>query len=144
MYTPERYAVLEAIARGARSPEEISSTTGLSIEEVLKILSWLNAEGLVEKRIRGLIFKREVYEPTSKAWVRLDEWRDIAKRDLERAEKLRRAGMEEEADEILSAYASILPFLLTLEIFSFLALNEAMVSADITDLDNADFEGEVF
>jgi hypothetical protein len=106
-------------------------------------LSWLKAEGLVEKRVRGLIFKREVYEPTSKAWVKLDEWMDIAKRDLERAEKLRRAGMEEEAGEILSAYASILPFLLTLEIFSFLALNEAMVSVDIIDLDNADFEGEI-
>lgn len=144
MYTPERYAVLEAIARGARSPEEVSSMTGLSIEEVLKVLDWLEAEGLVEKRVRGLIFKREVYEPTSKAWARLDEWRDIARRDLERAEKLRRAGMEEEAGEILSAYASILPFLLTLEIFSFLALSEAMASADTLDLDSMDSDGEVF
>jgi len=144
MYTPERYAVLEVIARGARSLEDISSITGLSVEEVHKVLSWLEAEGLVEKKVRGVIFKREVYEPTSKAWVRLDEWRDIARRDLERAEKLRRSGMEKEAEEILSAYASILPFLLTLEIFSFLALGETIASTDIADLDNTDFEGEVF
>ena len=57
--------MLEAIARRARTPKEISSHTGLSFEEVLEVLNQLELEGLVERRLSGLLLKKEVYELTS-------------------------------------------------------------------------------
>jgi DNA-binding PadR family transcriptional regulator len=142
MYTPTKYAVLEAIARRARTPKEISSHTGLSSEEVLEVLNQLELEGLVERRLSGLLFKKEVYELTSRAWARLDEWRERARIDLERVEKLRRTGNEGEAEEILAAYLPVLPFLLTLEIFSFLALSDVMASIEASDINNTGLDGE--
>jgi DNA-binding MarR family transcriptional regulator len=122
MYTPQRYAVLEAIARGANSYSKISKLTGISIYNVLEIVNQLEAEGLIERKIKGFIFKKEVYELTSKGKIVLNEWREKAIADLKKAEELKEEGKEEEAKEILVPYMQILPFILTLDVFSFLHL----------------------
>jgi predicted transcriptional regulator len=52
MYTPQRYAILEAIA-----------------SNVLEIINQLEAEELIERKIKGFIFKKEVYELTYKGKI---------------------------------------------------------------------------
>jgi len=114
-YRPEYYAVLEAIARGIDTAEKISERVGLEWGEVERILKHLEISGLVARVRKGLIFKREAYMLTPAGWRRLDEWRDRARADIERAYILRREGDEPAAMEILTPYIAVLPFLLTLD-----------------------------
>ncbi|MCC6013481.1 MAG: MarR family transcriptional regulator [Candidatus Verstraetearchaeota archaeon] len=144
MYTPQRYAVLEAIARGANSYSKISKLTGISIYNVLEIVNQLEAEGLIERKIKGFIFKKEVYELTSKGKIVLNEWREKAIADLKKAEELKEEGKEEEAKEILVPYMQILPFILTLDVFSFLALSELMMLISMTDILANDWNVEFY
>ncbi|NHV45223.1 MAG: MarR family transcriptional regulator [Candidatus Verstraetearchaeota archaeon] len=144
MYTPQRYAVLEAIARGANSYSKISKLTGISIYNVLEIINQLEAEGLIERKIKGFIFKKEAYELTSKGKIVLNEWREKAIADLKKAEELKEEGKEEEAKEILVPYMQILPFILTLDVFSFLALSELMMLISMTDILANDWNVEFY
>ena len=85
---------------------------------------------------------RKKFMSSLQGWARLDEWREGARIDLERVEKLRRTGNEGEAEEILAAYLSLLPSLLTLEIFSFLALSDVMASIEALDINNTGLDGK--
>lgn len=114
MYSPERYAALEALARGPRTAEEVARELDLEPHDAEALLASLMAAGLVERRERGLIFKREAYALTPQGWRALAEWRQRAREDLQRAARLREEGREEEADAVLAAYASVLPALLAL------------------------------
>ncbi len=127
-YRPDLYAVLEAIARGIDSRDRISEELGLEGNAINEILRGLEAAGLIRRTTRGLIIKREAYTLTPSGWRKLDEWRERAKKDLERAEELRKAGREEEAAELLQPYLAFLPFLLALEHLSILGLYDLIGS----------------
>lgn len=144
-YKPDLYVVLEAIARGIDTRNRISEELGLQRERVDEILASLDAMGLIARTARGLIIKREAYTLTPSGWRVLDEWRERARRDLEKAEDLRRAGREE-AMEVLQPYLAFLPFLLALEhlsivgLYSFLASDQILY--DQLDTGSEDYSGD--
>jgi len=116
-YRPEYYAVLEAIARGIDTAEKISERVGLERGDVERVLRHLEISGLVARVRKGLVLKKEAYALTPTGWRRLDEWRERAKADLEKAAILKSRGGDDEATamEVLTPYMAVLPFLLTLD-----------------------------
>lgn len=113
-FKPEYYLVLETLAAGDKSAAEVARVVEMGPHDVEAVLTALMGFGLVERREKGLIFKREVYTLTDKGWEVLHVWRSQVKDALERAVELRRRGRVEEAEETLAPLGPILPMLLTL------------------------------
>jgi len=127
-YRPEYYAVLEAIAKGIDSVGKISERLGMGRGNIERMLQHLEISGLVSRARKGLVFKRDSYILTPAGWRKLDEWRDRAKADLEKAATLIKRGAEGEdnAMEILAPYIALLPFLLTLDHIAALGFYNAL------------------
>ncbi|MFN3804490.1 MAG: transcriptional regulator [Pyrobaculum sp.] len=106
------YAVLEALSTGVKTAEELAGEVDMEPHEVEIILNALLAQGLVERRERGLLFKREAYGISEKGWHALTQWREEVKKAVEKAAELRREGRDEEADRLLAPLQPVIPFLL--------------------------------
>lgn len=110
-FKPVYYMVLESLARGAKSVDELADELGLEPHDVEAVLNTLMVAGFVEKGERGLLLKRVVYSLTPQGWKTLAEWRQRAKAELEKAAELRKAGREEDADQILQLYEPAIPLM---------------------------------
>ena len=113
-FRPEYYAVLEALSTGAKTVKEITRVVDMEPHDVEAVLPALMGQGLVERREKGFLFKKEVYALTEKGWEVLYKWREEVKERVEKAAELRRAGRVEEAEEVVAPAASVLPLMLTL------------------------------
>jgi len=113
-FKPEYYAVLESLSTGAKTVEEIASVVDMEPHDVEAVLPALMGQGLVERREKGLLFKKEVYALTERGWELLYKWREEVKERVEKAAELRRAGRVKEAEEVVAPVASVLPLMLTL------------------------------
>lgn len=130
----EYYAALEALSTGGKTAEEVADILGVEPHDAEAILSALMGMGLVERKERGLIFKREVYQLTEKGWEELYRLREEVKSKLEKAAELRQQGREQEAQEILDPLAPVLPVLLSLGVLD-LALYSAALGELAEDID---------
>jgi len=111
---PQHYAVLAVLSRGAKTAEEVAAELDIEPHDAEALLSTLMAYGLVERREKGLLFKREVYALTESGWEVFAQWKRDVEQKIEKAAELRRAGREEEAEALLGPVVSVLPILLAL------------------------------
>jgi DNA-binding PadR family transcriptional regulator len=132
-FKPEYYAVLEALSTGAKSASEVSSITELERHDVEAILASLMGQGLVERRERGLLLKREVYALTERGWEALHKWRERVRELVSKAAELREEGRVEEADALIAPIQSVLPLLLALGV-----LDAALYAAALGAVESAD------
>jgi DNA-binding PadR family transcriptional regulator len=132
-FKPEYYAVLEALSTGAKSASEVSSITELERHDVEAILASLMGQGLVERRERGLLLKREVYALTERGWEALHKWRESVRELVSKAAELREEGRVEEADALIAPIQSVLPLLLALGV-----LDAALYAAALGAVESAD------
>jgi len=65
-FKPEYYAVLEALSTGAKTVKEIAELVDMEPHDVEAVISALMGHGLVERREKGLLFKKEAYALTEK------------------------------------------------------------------------------
>ncbi|AET34061.1 helix-turn-helix domain-containing protein [Pyrobaculum ferrireducens] len=112
----EYYLVLEALAKGGKTAEEVARSVDMPLHDVEAVLNTLMAHGLVEARERGLILKKTAYYLTERGWEVLYKWRREVKERLEKAAHLRKAGEVQRADEVLAPVEPILPALLAMGI----------------------------
>jgi Transcriptional regulators len=137
-FRPEYYAVLESLATGAKTVEEIASIVDMEPHDVEAVISALMGQGLVERREKGFLFKKEVYALTEKGWEVLYKWREEVKERVEKAAELRRAGRVKEAEEMVAPVASVLPLMLTLGL-----LDTALYAAALGQLATLDEAAEL-
>ncbi|MEZ0319761.1 MAG: winged helix-turn-helix domain-containing protein [Pyrobaculum sp.] len=131
-FKAEYYAVLELLTRGPKTVDELAAELAMPEHDVSSILSTLEAYGLVERREKGFIIKREVYVLSGKGWEVLAQWRNEAKRRVDEAYKLKKEGKDEEAAAVLDPVAPVLPLLLSLG-FIDLAVWAALVGEETSD-----------
>ncbi len=141
-FRPEYYAVLEALSTGAKTVKEVAELVDMEPHDVEAVLSALMGQGLVERREKGLLFKKEAYALTERGWEVLYKWRDEVKRRVEKAAELRRAGRAEEAEEVLAPVASVLPLMLSLGLLD-MALYAAALGQLATLEESAELSAEV-
>ncbi|ABP50064.1 MAG: helix-turn-helix domain-containing protein [Pyrobaculum sp.] len=127
-FKAEYYVVLEALSRGGKTAEEVAEVAGIEVHDAEAILSTLMAYGLVERREKGLVFRKEVYTLTERGWEVLEKWRHEVRDKLQKAAELRREGLREEADELVAPLAPALPALLAMGMLD-LALYSAALGA---------------
>jgi DNA-binding PadR family transcriptional regulator len=132
-FKPEYYAVLESLSTGARSASEVSSITELERHDVEAILASLMGQGLVERRERGLLLKREVYVLTERGWEVLHKWRERVRELVSKAAELREEGRVEEADALIAPIQSVLPLLLALGVLDAALYAAALGAVESTD-----------
>jgi len=113
-FKAEYYAVLEALATGDKTVSEIAELVDMEPHEVESILSSLTGLGLVERREKGFLFKKEVYTMTGRGWEVLHVWRQQVRETMERVVELRQQGRAREAEALLEPLGPVLPLLLTL------------------------------
>jgi DNA-binding MarR family transcriptional regulator len=142
-FRPEYYAVLEALSTGAKTVKEVAELVDMEPHDVEAVISALMGHGLVERREKGLLFKKEAYALTERGWEVLYKWRDEVKGRVERAAKLRRAGRMEEAEEVLAPVESVLPLMLTLGLLD-MALYATALGQLATLDEAAELGGEAF
>jgi DNA-binding MarR family transcriptional regulator len=142
-FKPEYYAVLESLSTGAKTVEEIASVIDMEPHDVEAVITALMGQGLVERREKGLLFKKEVYALTEKGWKVLYKWRAEIKERVEKAAELRRAGRVEEAEEVVAPVASVLPLMLTLGLLD-TALYAAALGQPATLDEAAELGGDAF
>jgi DNA-binding MarR family transcriptional regulator len=142
-FKPEYYAVLEALSTGAKTVKEIAELVDMEPHDVEAVISALMGHGLVERREKGLLFKKEAYALTERGWEVLYMWREEVKGRVEKAAELRRAGRVEEAEEVLAPVESVLPLMLTLGLLD-MALYAAALGQLATLDEAAELGGEAF
>jgi DNA-binding MarR family transcriptional regulator len=137
-FKPEYYAVLEALSTGAKTVKEIAELVDMEPHDVEAVISALMGHGLVERREKGLLFKKEAYALTERGWEVLYMWREEVKGRVEKAAELRRAGRVKEAEEVLAPVESVLPLMLTLGL-----LDMALYAAALGQLATLDEAAEL-
>jgi hypothetical protein len=142
-FRPEYYAVLEALSTGAKTVKEVAELVDMEPHDVEAVISALMGYGLVERREKGLLFKKEAYALTERGWEVLYKWRDEVKGRVEKAAELRRAGRMEEAEEVLAPVESVLPLMLTLGLLD-MALYAAALGQLATLDEAAELGGDAF
>lgn len=140
---PEYYAVLEALSTGAKTVKEVAELVDMEPHDVETVISALMGHGLVERREKGLLFKKEAYALTERGWEVLYRWREEVKGRVEKAAELRRAGRVEEAEEVLAPVESVLPLMLTLGLLD-MALYAAALGQLATLDEAAELGGDAF
>lgn len=126
------YLVLESIAQGYNEPRKIAELLNAELDEVLRVLTSLEARGLVTIVRKGLFAKRTAYVLTSKGLEVLMEERERVRDRVKEAERLARIGREEEARELVEPYLTILPLLIATGIV------ETMLLADLIGLEDVE------
>jgi DNA-binding MarR family transcriptional regulator len=142
-FRPDNYAVLEVLSTGTKTVKEIAELVDMEPHDVEAVISALMGHGLVERREKGLLFKKEAYALTERGWEVLYMWREEVKGRVEKAAELRRAGRVEEAEEVLAPVESVLPLMLTLGLLD-MALYAAALGQLATLDEAAELGGEVF
>jgi DNA-binding PadR family transcriptional regulator len=142
-FRPEYYAVLEALSTGAKTVDEIAELVDMEPHDVEVVISALMGHGLVERREKGLLFKKEAYALTERGWEVLYKWREEVKGRVEKAAELRREGRAEEAEEVLAPVESVLPLMLTLGLLD-TALYAAALGQPATLDEAAELDVEAF
>ncbi|MEM0463106.1 helix-turn-helix domain-containing protein [Pyrobaculum sp.] len=139
-FKAEYYAVLELLAKGPRTVGELASELGMPEHDVASILSALEGYGLVERREKGFLVKREAYALSGKGWEALAQWRREVERRVDEAYRLKKEGRDEEAAEVLDPIAPVLPLLLSLGLID-LAMWTALFGEEVSDFaDDVEFD----
>lgn len=141
-FKAEYYVVMEALTSGVKTVDEIAAQVDMERHDVETILNSLAAYGLVEKREKGLIFKKEAYGLSERGWEVLAQWREEVRSRVERAIELRGAGRVREAEAELAPIQSILPALLAMGMID-MALWGALHGVQTEDFDAADVDVEL-
>ena len=137
-------AILLAIAEGLKTPKAIVEKLNVKIDDVKNVLQDLEARGLVEKKIKGLIFKKEVYELTKAGFERSarikEKLRSIADQLREAYEK----GDKTKVEEIVTSYRYFIPLMLGLmDIIWISTLYDYIDDFDINDVNEIDMDLDV-
>jgi len=137
-------AILLAIAEGLKTPKAIVEKLNVKIDDVKNVLQDLEARGLVEKKTKGLIFKKEVYELTKAGFERSarikEKLRSIADQLREAYEK----GDKTKVEEIVTSYRYFIPLMLGLmDIIWISTLYDYIDDFDINDVNEIDMDLDV-
>lgn len=101
-------AVLLAIYKGVNDPKSISKKLNIAHDDILVAISNLEAEGLIIKKKKGIIFKKEIYELTNLGFDRASKLKENLK-DI--ASKLKQAHKE----DLYYPYPYLIPLLIMFE-----------------------------
>ncbi len=136
-------AVLLAVAEGLKTPKAIAEKLNVRIDDVEHILHNLEARGLVEKRIKGLIFKKEVYELTKAGFDRAASIREKLRSIADKLREAYKKGDRTKVEEIVTSYRYFVPLMLMLGLMDIIwisALYNYIDDFDINDVNEIDMD----
>ncbi len=145
-------AVLLAIAKGLKTPKDIAKKLNVRLEDVRNVLAILEARGLVEKKVRGLLFKKEVYELTKEGFERAMRAKEKLMRIADEVKEAYERGDKARVEEIVAGYSYLIPLMLMFGVLDLVWLSDFYDVHDIdsdadiddfdSDFDGIDFEGD--
>ena len=98
-------AVLLTIYKGINDPKLISKKLNVAYDDILVAISNLEAEGLITRKKKGIIFKKEIYELTNRGFDKASKLKENLK-DI--ASKLKQAYR----DDLYHTYTYLIPLLI--------------------------------
>ena len=135
-------AVLLAIANGLKTPKDIAKKLNVKLDDVKVVLLNLEAQGLVERKVKGLLFKKEVYELTRQGFERAMKAKEKLMRVAEEIKEAYKRGDTARVEEIVASYSYFLPLMLMFGLLDVMWLS-SIYGIDTYDIDNdADVDGD--
>ena len=135
-------AVLLAIANGLKTPKDIAKKLNVKLEDVKVALANLEARGFVERKVRGLLFKKEVYELTKEGFERAMKAKEKLMRVADEIKDAYERGDTARVEEIVASYSYFLPLMLMLGLLDIMWLS-SIYGVDTYDIDNdTDIDGD--
>ena len=98
-------AVLLTIYKGINDPKLISKKLNVAYDDILVAISNLEAEELITRKKKGIIFKKEIYELTNRGFDKASKLKENLK-DI--ASKLKQAYR----DDLYHTYTYLIPLLI--------------------------------
>lgn len=134
-------AVLLAIYHGINNPRSISEKLNVTYDDVLIAISNLEAEGLVVRKKKGIIFKKEIYELTKLGFDRAIK----LKENLEEISKeLKHAYESKKIEELYQIYPYLIPLLIMFGFLDEIWFNDfSSNEMDDIDIDSFDAGGGI-
>ena len=137
-------AILLAIAEGLKTPKAIVEKLNVKIDDVKNVLQDLEARGLVEKKIKGLIFKKEVYELTKAGFERSARIKEKLSSIADQLREAYEKGDKTKVEEIVTSYRYFIPLMLGLmDIIWISTLYNYIDDFDINDVNEIDMDLDV-
>jgi len=134
-------AVLLAIANGLKTPKDIAKKLNVKLDDVKVVLDNLEAQGLVERKVKGILFKKEVYELTRQGFERAMNVKEKLTRVAEEIKEAYKRGDTARVEEIVASYSYFLPLMLMLGLLDIMWLS-SLYSIDTT-MDTYDIDNDV-
>ena len=141
-------AVLLAIANGLRTPKDIAKKLNVKLEDVKVALANLEARGFVERKVRGLLFKKEVYELTKEGFERAMKAKEKLMRVADEIKEAYERGDTARVEEIVAGYSYLIPLMLMFGLLDlvwlsdFYAINAYDIDSDADVDDDFDFDSD--
>ena len=134
-------AVLLAIANGLNNPKDIARKLNVRSEDVEIAIGNLEAEGLIVKRTKGIIFKKEVYELTESGFNRVERIKEELRRIASDFRRAYESGDRIRLERLYHDYHYLIPLMIT---FGLLDLIWLSLFLDDFDVDFGDVEDSGF
>ena len=140
-------AVLLAIAEGLNNPKDIAKKLNVRIEDIKVAINSLEAGGFIVRKVKGFIFKREVYELTKIGFDRVVKIKEELKNVAEEFRKAYELGDRMKIERLYHDYGYFIPFMVAfglLDLVWLSMLTDIDVFGDVDefvdDFDDSGFE----
>jgi len=134
-------AVLMAIAEGMSNPKFIAKHLNVSLDDVKVAVDNLEAEGLIVKRIKGLIFKKEVYELTKRGFERVESIKEELRKVAEDFKTAYESRDRMRLERLYHVYYHLIPLMIMFGLIDAIWLSSLLSDVDVIEgLDDLDFD----
>ncbi len=134
-------AVLMAIAEGMCNPKFIAKHLNVSLDDVKVAIDNLEAEGLIVKRIRGLIFKKEVYELTKRGFERVESIKEELRKVAEDFKTAYESRDRMRLERLYHDYYHFIPLMIMFGLIDAIWLSTLLSDFDVIEgVDDLDFD----
>ena len=133
-------AVLLAIAEGMGNPKYMAKNLNVDLEDVKVAIDNLMAEGLIVKKIRGFIFKKEVYELTKRGFERVERIKEELKKVANDFKIAYESGDRTRLERLYHEYQHFVPLMIMFGLIDAIWLSILLSDFDIAELDDSGFD----
>ncbi|WP_457550365.1 MarR family transcriptional regulator [Archaeoglobus sp.] len=144
-------AVLLAIAKGLNDLKRIAKKLNVRMEDVKYAIDGLEAKGLIARKTKGLIFKKEVYELTKEGFERVERIKEELEKVADEFKTAYESGDRERLKMLYQDYYYFIPLMVTFGLLDLIWLSTLLSDFDMfgdlgdTELEDidADFDFDV-
>ncbi len=139
-------AVLLAIAKGLNDPKRIAKKLNVRIEDIKFAIDSLEAKGLIVRKTKGLIFKKEIYELTKEGFERVERIREELRKVADEFKTAYESGDRERLRMLYQDYYYFIPLMVTFGLLDLIWLSTLLsdfnMVGDLSDTELDDIDAD--